>query len=457
MIHILDRSVPIRAAGLRVAELLLVFATLFVAWMSGSEARLNWTAATYVQVCIVATVVLFCMYCLDLYDPQVAAHQLHSFSRIVQAIGLTMLAIPLLTWLWMPIDVLRMVSAMFLLGAALTGSRYLFSELAARAAFTEPAVVWGSGPLAASIISEIRKRRDLRLRVMGIVENGDAARSFANVRYLGTPDAIWNLSRLGNARKIIVAIAERRGCLPAERLMSLKTAGITFDDGAELYEQLTGKVWLRAFSTSSLLFSRKFHKSRLTLFVNRCLSGLCAVIALIVAAPVMLVVAVLIRLDSGGPVILRQTRIGENGRYFTLFKFRSMKVGSDRESILAPATHDDPRCTRVGKWIRRFRLDELPQLFNIIKGDMYFIGPRPFVPDQEAELVQHIPNYCQRWTVRPGITGWAQVHRGYCASIEDNEDKLSYDLFYIKNRSMTLDAVTLLKTLKIILLGRGGR
>ena len=171
----------------------------------------------------------------------------------------------------------------------------------------------------------------------------------------------------------------------------------------------------------------------------------------------MLITALLIRLDSDGPAILRQTRVGENGRHFTIFKFRSMKVGADRSSTLAPAIRDDPRCTRVGKWIRRFRLDELPQLFNILKGDMYFIGPRPSVPDQEGSLVCQIPYYRQRWAVRPGATGWAQVHRGYCSSMEDNADKLSYDLFYIKNRSIGLDLLTLFKTFKILLLGRGGQ
>jgi lipopolysaccharide/colanic/teichoic acid biosynthesis glycosyltransferase len=134
-----------------------------------------------------------------------------------------------------------------------------------------------------------------------------------------------------------------------------------------------------------------------------------------------------------------------------------MKVGAELAETLAPAAVDDPRCTRVGKWLRRFRLDELPQLLNIVKGDMYFVGPRPFVPDQEAALLHQIPYYRQRWAVRPGATGWAQVHRGYNVSVEDNVEKLSYDLFYIKNVSLGLDLVTMMKTLKILLLGRGGR
>jgi lipopolysaccharide/colanic/teichoic acid biosynthesis glycosyltransferase len=261
----------------------------------------------------------------------------------------------------------------------------------------------------------------------------------------------------GEARRVIVAIGERRGCLPVEKLMALKAAGLRVEDGTELYEELTGKVCLDAFSISSLLFSRRSRTSRVGLFINRSFSLLFAMIALIMVSPAMLIIAALIRLDSEGPAILRQVRIGENGREFTLFKFRSMRLGADREVTLSPATRDDPRCTRVGKWIRRARVDELPQLFNILKGDMCFVGPRPFVPDQEASLVEQIPYYRQRWSVRPGATGWAQVNRGYCSSIEDNEEKLSYDLFYIKNRSFGLDVVTLLKTFKILLLGRGGQ
>ena len=195
------------------------------------------------------------------------------------------------------------------------------------------------------------------------------------------------MAESGVARLIIIAIGERRGRLPVERLMALKAAGLGVEDATELYEELTGKVWLDSFSISSLLFSRTFRRSAIGIFLNRTSSVLFAFIALLIAAPMMLITAVLIRLDSEGPAILRQIRVGENGRHFTLYKFRSMRLGAERAETLTPATQDDPRCTRVGKWIRRCRLDELPQLFNIVKGDMSFIGPRPFVPDQEAWLL----------------------------------------------------------------------
>ncbi|PYT72425.1 MAG: hypothetical protein DMG39_09955 [Acidobacteria bacterium] len=458
MIRIFNRSVPLRTVGLGISEVLLVFTTLFLACRGGDGQHHAWTLTTCSQVGVVGVVILFCLYCLDFYEPQVITHQAHSLPRIIQAMGLAMLIAALLhTWLRVRIEVATVLFGMVLASAALTSSRYLFEEFARRPTLAEPAVVWGCGPLAASIIRELRRRHDVGIRVLGIVDYGYADDTFEGVRYLGPPEVIWTMAESGQARRLIVAIGERRGCLPVERLMAVKTTGLSVDDGTDLYEELTGKVWLGAFSISLLLFSRSFRRSSVRLFLNRTFSVFFAVIALIVASPIMLITALLIRLDSDGPAILRQTRVGENGRHFTIFKFRSMKVGADRSSTLAPAIRDDPRCTRVGKWIRRFRLDELPQLFNILKGDMYFIGPRPFVPDQEASLVCQIPYYRQRWAVRPGATGWAQVHRGYCSSMEDNADKLSYDLFYIKNRSIGLDLLTLFKTFKILLLGRGGQ
>lgn len=458
MIRIFNRSVPVRAVALRFAEALLVFVALFLAGEYAISEEFTWAATKYGQVGLVGSVILLCMYCLDTYEPQVTTHQARSLSRIFQAMGLTMLIVAALPHAWpVHIDIPSLLVGMVILGAALALSRYFFAEFVSRPEFAEPAVVWGTGPLAASIIRELRSRPDIGIRVVGVVDNVKLGKTFEGVRHLGSPDEIWPMAESGETRRIIVAIGERRGCLPIDRLMALKAAGFVIEDGKEMYEELTGKVWLEGFSVGALLFSRRFQSSWFGLFVNRAVSMFFALIVMVIAAPVLAFTALAIRLDSKGPIILRQTRIGVNGQPFTLFKFRSMFVGAERAARTLPATKDDPRCTRVGKWIRRLRLDELPQLFNILRGDMYFIGPRPFVPDQEASLMRLIPNYRQRWAVRPGATGWAQVNRDYCASIEDNIEKLSYDLFYIKNQSLALDIVTMVKTLKVLLLGRGGR
>lgn len=458
MIRIFNRSVPVRGVALRIAEALLVFTALFLAGESGIGAQFNWAATKYGQIGLVGSVILLCMYGLDTYEPRVTTHQARSLSRIIQSMGLSMLIVAAVphAWPWVHIDVPSLLVGMAMLGAALALSRYLFAEVITSPDLAEPTVIWGSGALAASIIRELHGRRDLGIRVVGVVEHAYSGKTFEGVRYLGSPEQIWPLAESGEARRVIVAIGERRG-LPLERLMELKAAGFAIEDGKELYEELTGRVWLDGFSVGSLLFSHRFKTSWISLFVSRSASIFCAVIALFIAAPVMALTAIAIRIDSKGPIILRQKRIGVNGRPFTLFKFRSMFVGAERAETTVPATQDDPRCTRVGKWIRRLRLDELPQLFNILRGEMYFIGPRPFVPDQEAALMQVIPNYRQRWAVRPGATGWAQVNRDYCATLEDNIEKLSYDLFYIKHQSLGLDLVTVFKTFKILLLGRGGR
>jgi len=179
-----------------------------------------------------------------------------------------------------------------------------------------------------------------------------------------------------------------------------------------------------------------------------------SILGLLIALPFLVLIAIAVRLDSSGPAIYRQKRLGKDGKPFTLFKFRSMRVNSDP---FLPAQEDDSRVTRVGRWLRRCRLDEAPQLYNILRGDMYFVGPRPCIIPEERKCAQEIPFYSQRWTVKPGVTGWAQVRNGYCSTIEDNLGKLSYDLFYIKNMSPGLDVLILLHTIKILLLGRGAR
>jgi lipopolysaccharide/colanic/teichoic acid biosynthesis glycosyltransferase len=171
----------------------------------------------------------------------------------------------------------------------------------------------------------------------------------------------------------------------------------------------------------------------------------------------MALIALAIRLDSNGPAIFRQKRVGLRGEIFTLFKFRTMRNGVEQDENYLPAGRTDSRFTRLGRLLRRTRMDELPQLFNILRGDMHFVGPRPFVPNQESECVEKIPYYRQRWVVKPGATGWAQVNRGYNVTMEDNQDKLGYDLFYIKNISVGLDLLILFKTMKILLLGRGAQ
>jgi exopolysaccharide biosynthesis polyprenyl glycosylphosphotransferase len=259
-----------------------------------------------------------------------------------------------------------------------------------------------------------------------------------------------------SVRRIVVTMGDRRGKLQVQKLLRLKAKGVYIQDGPEYYESITGRIPLESLRLSWLLFSPGFHVRTALRLYKRLFSLVLSSFAIVLTSPIMLLAAIAVRLDSPGPVIFRQKRVGEEGKLFTVFKFRSMYDGSDKIP-LTPAEHGDARVTRVGKWLRRTRVDELPQLFNIVKGDMAFVGPRPFVPEQEEACAAQIPFYRERWLVKPGATGWAQINRGYNVTMEDNRDKLAYDLFYIKNVSFGLDLFIMFSTIKILLLGRGGR
>jgi sugar transferase (PEP-CTERM system associated) len=256
---------------------------------------------------------------------------------------------------------------------------------------------------------------------------------------------------------VLVALPDMRGALPTNDLLECRLRGIPVEDWATFYEKQTGKVHVTGLRPSWLIFSDGFVKTSLTATVKRVGDIMLSIGMLLVALPVMALVTALIKLDSRGPVLFRQERVGQNGRIFTLNKFRSMRTDAERLSGAVWATTNDPRVTRVGRFLRRSRLDELPQLFNVLVGNMSFIGPRPERPEFVRLLQRDIPFYMGRLAVKPGITGWAQVRHQYAASVEDTLEKLQYDLYYIKNLSPFLDLVILLHTIQVVLFARGSR
>jgi exopolysaccharide biosynthesis polyprenyl glycosylphosphotransferase len=324
--------------------------------------------------------------------------------------------------------------------------------------FAERTLILGDGPLAGPLLAELRSHPELGIRVVGqlnMLKSGDGR--LAQGSSEGQVEALMNSVKAYEPDRIIVALGDRRGKLPVEALLHLKSNGVRVQDGSEVYETVTGKVPLESLHLSWLLFSPGFRVSHVLLIYKRIASFIISATALVLGLPPMILIALAIRMDSAGPVIFRQKRVGRGGKIFTLYKFRTMFDGTDQDNKHPPAELTDKRFTRVGRLLRRTHLDELPQFFNILCGDMHFIGPRPFVPDQEQACLEEIPHYRQRWVVKPGATGWAQINRGYNATIEDNKEKLAYDLFYIKNISFGLDLLILFKTIKILLLGRGGR
>ncbi len=254
---------------------------------------------------------------------------------------------------------------------------------------------------------------------------------------------------------LVVALEDRREGLPTEQLLQCRLAGVSVVEQEALYERITGKIAVQALRPSYLIFNEGFSRQAWNELAKRMLDLACSLVVLLLTWPLMLATAIAVRLDSPGPILFAQERVGRDGHSFTLFKFRSMRADAEQLSGPVWATQDDPRITRSGKFIRRTRLDELPQLFNVLAGHMSMIGPRPERPHFVDELAKKIPYYRQRHIVKPGLTGWAQINYRYGASLEDAIQKLQYDLFYIKNMSLLFDLSILFNTVKIVILRKG--
>jgi sugar transferase (PEP-CTERM system associated) len=257
--------------------------------------------------------------------------------------------------------------------------------------------------------------------------------------------------------RVIVAMGDRKGKLPIEQLLAVKSRGVLIQDATEVYEAITGKVPLESLRLGWLLFSPSFSDFRLVLVYKRFASILVATAGLLLSLPLLPFVALAIKLSSRGPILYRQKRVGRDGASFNCYKFRTMRADAEADTGATWAADDDPRITAIGRFLRISRLDEIPQLWNVLKGEMSFVGPRPERPEFVQWLSREIPHYHVRHTIRPGITGWAQVRYRYGNSIEDAKEKLRYDLFYVKNISPGFDLLIVFYTIKIILLGRGAK
>ena len=459
MIRLFNAYFPTRTLLLTITEALLVALGFVVAvffWAgTTTDARIYLFYLNGLgRIFLIVAVFLVLMYYFDLYGSFVLSNRREVVTRLVGVLGSAFVALAVLYYVFPEISL--GASALWLgvaiVAVAVPVWRRLFFALNRSARFSERTLLYGDGPLATALMQEVGNRSELGIKIVGFV--GEQTPTVANIPRLSGD--LEELVERENVQRILVTMSDRRGKLPVEELLKLKTRGIYIQDGPEYYENVTGKIPLDSLRLSWLLFSPGFHVRAALQFYKRIFSLVLGALAIVVTSPLMLLAAIAIRLDSPGPALFRQERVGEHGHLFNIYKFRSMYEGSDKME-LTPVEHGDVRITRVGKWLRRTRIDELPQLFNIVKGDMSFVGPRPFVPEQEMECAEKIPFYKERWLVKPGATGWAQINRGYNANLEDNREKLAYDLFYIKNVSFGLDLYIMFSTIKILLLGRGGR
>jgi len=304
-------------------------------------------------------------------------------------------------------------------------------------------LIVGSGDAAVEIAREVLSRPDAGYRVVGFVGTDSEllGKSLINPRVIGLTDDLNDIVARENIDRIVVAMGERRGQFPTDRLLQLSLTGsVSIEEGAAFYERVTSRVSLSMIRPSWLIFTGPGRQKRFSALARTIVHRLAALIGAILSLPIIIVTAILIKLESRGPIFYKQERVGRNGRTFVLTKFRSMRVDAEKEGPVWASKGDD-RTTRVGRVIRKVRVDEIPQFWNILKGEMSFVGPRPERPHFVAQLAQEIPYYEQRHLIAPGLTGWAQIKYPYGASIEDARQKLQYDLFYIKNHGLVFDAI----------------
>jgi sugar transferase (PEP-CTERM system associated) len=471
MIRFLNAYFPARTLFLGISEVCLIalsFTAAAIVRLGTYDAAvmLNYEQG-FLKIVALSGILMFCMYYFDLYNTSILSNQREILSRLVQALGTMCIGLAVLYYLYPPLELGRgiiFVGLCFVL-VVLVLWRVLFLTLNQKSRFTERTVIFGDGPSAIAISRELELRPELGIKVVGKLStecNGKYELSSEQRSPFSTTDAsttsdLWSAIGQQRVSRIIVALDERRGKLPVDLLLAMKNRGVRIQDGTEVYEQVTGKVPIESLRLGTLLFSSGFQLSRFLVAYKRFASIVVSVFGLVVTLPLLPFIALAIKLSSPGNLLYHQKRIGKDGVVFYCHKFRTMRADAEADTGPTWAGDEDPRITSVGRLLRITRADEIPQLWNVLKGDMSLVGPRPERPEFIEQLKQAIPFYDLRHTVRPGITGWAQIRYRYGNCVEDAKEKLRYDLFYIKNMSPGLDALIVFETAKTILLGRGAR
>jgi sugar transferase (PEP-CTERM system associated) len=404
--------------------------------------------------------VQLCLYYFDLYDLKIFRRNLELAIRLLQSLGVSSILLAIFYFIFPSLVILRgiYVISLGLMGVVIVSWRMAYNYILRTRQLDQKIMIIGSGSLAKNIAREVVERADTGFKVVGfIAENPERiGEKLVNPSIIGDQSKILEIAGREKIDRIVVALDERRGKFPEAELLACKMSGISVEEGIEFYEHLTGRVQVESLRPSFLIFSGGFIKSKLTMWTKRVIEFALSLLGLVLLSPLILAVYILIKIDSRGPVFYRQERVGERKKIFKLIKFRSMVENAETDGPVW-AEQDDRRVTRVGRWIRKWRIDEVPQMLNVLKGDVSFVGPRPERPFFVEKLRKEIPFYEQRFSVKPGVTGWAQIKYRYGASIEDAMEKLKYDLYYIKNLSPLFDLIIIFETIKVVLFGKGAR
>ncbi|WP_231716969.1 TIGR03013 family XrtA/PEP-CTERM system glycosyltransferase [Desulfosarcina ovata] len=445
-----------------VGEGLFIFASVIIAsWLLIGIDFVIEDRTLVLKTLLIAFVCQMCLYYNDLYDMKVTDSYQELIIRLMQALGASAILLAVVYFIF-PVCIIGrgifIVSICFVV-AFIVIWRIAYTHILNNGIFDKKIILLGSGELARNIHREINENKDCGYQVAAVVKDdceGASPVVSPNICRNNYADLCRNAKDL-DIDKIVVAIEERRSGFPTRQLLQCRVDGIEVIEGTSFYEMLTGKLIVEKINPSWLIFSEGFKKSWMRRVIKRTGDLLLSVVMLFFLSPILGIVAVLIKLDSKGPVFFSQERVGEKRKAYMVHKFRSMVQDAEKKSGPVWAQSNDNRVTRVGKFIRKWRIDEFPQLFNVIKGEMSFVGPRPEREFFVKELEEAIPYYAERFSVKPGVTGWAQVSYPYGASVEDAKEKLNYDLFYIKNMSIFMDLMVIMRTVKTVLFGEGAR
>ncbi|HYV52570.1 MAG TPA: TIGR03013 family XrtA/PEP-CTERM system glycosyltransferase [Candidatus Eisenbacteria bacterium] len=459
MIRIFKHYVPWNLAFLVVAESVIVFGSVYagsiIKRLLGFQHEIVDVNYIYLKALFLTLATTITFYVVDLYDLRIHIRKGELFIKILTCLVILFFIIASINFIAPSLQLHSMDYLLSLIVFVPVISCFRLLYYWAINFSKEKVIILGMNDIARNIAQELDSGNNHGFEVQGLIaENFIGTDEVLDCGVLG---GIQELARVVQDRKpsvVVVALSERRGMFPYKEILDCKLQGIRIEDWPTFYEKLTGKIIIQNLRPSWLIFADGFYRNRFIRSIKRITDVLLATVGLCIALPMIVLIAVLTKLDSYGPIFFRQERVGENGRIFTLYKFRTMVEDAEKETGPVWAQDTDPRTTRLGKILRRTGLDELPQMFNVLIGDMSFVGPRPERPHFVAELQEKIPYYSQRLVVKPGITGWAQVRYGYGATVEDAIEKLQFDLYYIKNMSFFLDMLIILSTAHKVLFAK---
>jgi sugar transferase (PEP-CTERM system associated) len=454
--QVFNRYVSTRSLTVFGGELLLIFGSVALAAAVQHNAVLD---QNLWKIALVTVVCQLCLYYNDFYDLTLVHSNRELIVRLLQAAGAASIFLAALYFILPALMIGNgiFVSALGVFLLAILGWRLAFNYISGSMKLQERVLFVGTGETARRVARQILDQHEFAYRIIGFIDD-DASRvgeRIVNPAIVGTPADIERLCAEHHIDRIVVGLSNRRGKLPVEELLRAKLAGIRVEDATTTYERVTGKILIDDLRPSWLIFSDGFRVSHATRLMKRTIDLTLSMVLAVLALPFMLLTALLVLIEDGRPILYQQERVGENGRTFILSKFRSMRKDAEHGGKPIWAKDGDVRITRIGRFIRKTRLDELPQIYNVVRGDMSFVGPRPERPFFVEQLAKEIPFYQQRHTVKPGITGWAQVKYRYGSSLEDATEKLRYDLYYIKHLSVFFDLTIVFDTVKVVLFRKG--